>query len=52
MPRPLYPGEGATGTHLIGLWVGPRTGVDAVQKGTFLPPPGLELQPVASRYTD
>jgi hypothetical protein len=28
----LYPGERAPGTHWIGGWVGPRTGLDAVKK--------------------
>jgi hypothetical protein len=45
-------GEKAAGTHWIGGWMGPRTGLDDVEKRKFLPPPGLELQPVASRYTD
>jgi hypothetical protein len=32
--------------------VGPRVGLDNVEKRKFLTLPGLELQPVASRYTD
>jgi hypothetical protein len=28
MTQPLYPGERAPGTHSIGGWVGPRTGLD------------------------
>jgi hypothetical protein len=36
------------GTHWVGGWVGPRAGLD----GKYLTLPGLELQPVASRYTD
>jgi hypothetical protein len=44
-------------THWIGGWVGPRAGLDDVEKRRFLSLPGLELrpsvvQPVASRYTD
>jgi hypothetical protein len=31
-PQPLYPGERAAGTHWIGGWVGPRAGLDAVEK--------------------
>jgi hypothetical protein len=32
--------------------VGPRAGLDYEEKRKFLTLPGLELQPVASRYTD
>jgi hypothetical protein len=32
--------------------VDPRTGLNNMEKRTFLPPLGLELRPVASRYTD
>jgi hypothetical protein len=32
--------------------VGPRAGLDDVEKRRDLTLPGLELQPVASRYTD
>jgi hypothetical protein len=46
------PGRFALGTHWIGGWVGPRTGLDDVQRRNILPLPGLELQPVVSRYTD
>jgi hypothetical protein len=31
------------GTHWIGGWVGPRTGLDEVEKRHFLPLPGLEI---------
>jgi hypothetical protein len=34
------------GTHWIGGWVGPRTGLDDVEKGKFLTLPGLELRPL------
>jgi hypothetical protein len=37
------PGEIAPGNHWIGGWVGPRTGLDDVEKRQFLPTPGLEL---------
>jgi hypothetical protein len=36
-------GERALG---IGGWVGPRTGLDAVEKRKFLTLPGLELRPL------
>jgi hypothetical protein len=39
----LTPGERAPGTHSIGSWVGPRAGLDDVQKKKFLTLPGLEL---------
>jgi hypothetical protein len=32
-PQPVYPrGERASGTHCIGGWVGPRAGLDGVQR--------------------
>jgi hypothetical protein len=51
------PGERAPGTHYIGGCVGPRAGLDDVEKKKFLALPGLEphpsvVQPVTSRYTD
>jgi hypothetical protein len=36
----------APGTHLIGGWVGPRAGLDEVEKRKFLTLPGLELRPL------
>jgi hypothetical protein len=45
-PAALPPGERATGTHWIGGWVGPRAGLDAVEKRKFLTLPGLELRPL------
>jgi hypothetical protein len=36
----------ALGTRWIGGWVGPRTGLDDVEKRKFLPLPGLELRPL------
>jgi hypothetical protein len=45
-PRPLYSGERAPGSHWIGDWVSPRTGLDAVtKKKKFLPLPGIEPHP-------
>jgi hypothetical protein len=52
MHRPLYHRGKSPGTQLIGGWVDPRTGLDDMEKWKFLPPPGLELQPPVSRYTD
>jgi hypothetical protein len=45
-PCRFTPGEGAHGTHWIGGWVGPRTGLDAVEKRKILPLQGLELRPL------
>jgi hypothetical protein len=39
-------GETAPGTHWIGDWVGPRTGLDDVEKRKFLTLPVLELRPL------
>jgi hypothetical protein len=51
------PGETAPGTHWLGGWVGPRAGLDDMEKWKFLLPPELKsdplvVQPIASRYTD
>jgi hypothetical protein len=43
-PGRFTPGERAPGTHWIGGWVGPRAGLDDMEKWKFFPPPGLELQ--------
>jgi hypothetical protein len=56
-PAALALGKEPSDTHWIGGWVGPRAGLDDVEKRKFLTLPGLELdpsvvQPVASRYTD
>jgi hypothetical protein len=45
-PQPLYPREGAPGTHWIGGRVNPRAGQDDVKKRKFLTLPGLELRPL------
>jgi hypothetical protein len=45
-PGRFSPGEIAPGTHWIGGWVGPRAGLDDVQKRKFLTLPGLELPPL------
>jgi hypothetical protein len=39
------PGERTPGTHWIWDWVGPRAGLNDVEKRKFLTPAGLELGP-------
>jgi hypothetical protein len=41
-PRPLYPEEILPGTHWIGGWVGPRAGLDVVEKRKILALSGFE----------
>jgi hypothetical protein len=48
-PGRFTPGEGAPGTHWIGGWVGPRAGLDDMEKWKFLTLPGLELRPLSRR---
>jgi hypothetical protein len=57
-PAALFPRKKVPGTHWIGGWVGPRTGLYEVVKRK-IPIPRREsnpdhpiVQPVASRYTD
>jgi hypothetical protein len=45
-PGHLNPGERAPGTHWIGGWVDPRTGIEDMEKRKFLPLPGLEFRPL------
>jgi hypothetical protein len=42
-PGRFNPGERAPDTHWIGGWVGPRAGLDDVEKRKFLTLPGFEL---------
>jgi hypothetical protein len=42
----LYPRENNSGTHWIGGWVGPRAGLDDVEKRKFLSLSELELRPL------
>jgi hypothetical protein len=42
-PGRFTPIERASGTHWIGGWVGPRTGLDDVERRKILPLPELEL---------
>jgi hypothetical protein len=57
MPLLLFPWEKAPGTNWIGGWVGPRPGLDNVEKRKIWPYRDLNSDPsvvqlVASRYTD
>jgi hypothetical protein len=45
-PGRFTPGVGAAGTQCIGDWVGPRAGLDDVEKRKFLTLPVLELRPL------
>jgi hypothetical protein len=45
-PGRFTPRERAPGTHWIGGWVGPRAGLDDVDKRNFLTLLGLELRPI------
>jgi hypothetical protein len=42
----LTPGGRAPGTHWLGGWVDPRSGLDDVERRKILPLPGLQLQPL------
>jgi hypothetical protein len=43
-PDRFTPGEWVPCTHLIGVWVGLRVGLESVGKKTILPLPGIELR--------
>jgi hypothetical protein len=43
-PGRFTPGERAPGTHCIGGWASPRSGLDDMEKRKFLTLPGLELK--------
>jgi hypothetical protein len=45
-PDRFTPGERGPCTHSIGGWVGPRNGLDDVEKRKFLTLPGLELRTI------
>jgi hypothetical protein len=57
-PARFIPGEKVPVTHWIGGRVGPRAGLDGVEKRKFLTVPGLEIRPLSrparsqSLYTD
>jgi hypothetical protein len=45
-PPPLFPREIASGTHWLRRYVGPRTGMDDMERRKILPLQGLEVQPL------
>jgi hypothetical protein len=45
-PGRFTPRESSPGTHQTRGWVGPRTGLNDMEKRKFLPLPGLELRPI------
>jgi hypothetical protein len=45
-PAALPPGKEHPWTHSIEVWVGPRAGLDDVEKKKFLNLPELELRPL------
>jgi hypothetical protein len=51
-PRSLYHGKDNPCALWIGDWVGPRAGLDDMEKWKLLTLPGLEVQYVVSNYTD
>jgi hypothetical protein len=42
------PGRFTLGTHWMGSWVGPRTGLDAVEVRKIVPQPGIKPRPSSS----
>jgi hypothetical protein len=48
VPADLPPGKDPPGTLWIGGWVGPRTGMDYVERREILPLTGLELRAFSS----
>jgi hypothetical protein len=42
-PSRISPGERSSSTRRVGGWMGPRTGLDDVEKRKIMPSPGLEL---------
>jgi hypothetical protein len=47
MPWLIFPEERVTGTHCIRDWVGPRAGLNDMEKRRFLTLPRLKLQPLS-----
>jgi hypothetical protein len=45
-PGRFFPGKRTPGIHWIGSWLGPRAGLDDVEKRKFLTLPGLEILPL------
>jgi hypothetical protein len=50
-PGHFTPGEKTTGTHWIGGWVSPRTGLDEMEKRQFLILPGLGLKAIKPNHS-
>jgi hypothetical protein len=50
-PAALPPGKEPPGSHWIGGWVGPRTGLDDVVRRKILPLLGLQLRPLGRPAT-
>jgi hypothetical protein len=46
-PCRFAPEERTPGTYWVGGWVGPRAGLDDLEKRKFLTQPGFELQPLS-----
>jgi hypothetical protein len=46
-PGHFTPEERLSGTNWLGGWVGPRAGLDAMERRKFLTLPGLDLRPLA-----
>jgi hypothetical protein len=51
-PGPFTLGEISPNAHWIEGWVGPRAGLDVVEKGKIFSMPGFTPWPVACCYTD
>jgi hypothetical protein len=53
-PDRFIPEERAPSTHWIGGWVGPKAGIDDMEKRKFFTPMGLELRslghPASSQF--
>jgi hypothetical protein len=49
-PGHFTPGERVPGTNQLGGWVGPRAGLDDVEKRKFLTLPGLEIRPLGRTF--
>jgi hypothetical protein len=47
-PAALTPGEKDSDTHWIGGWVGPRAGLEELEKWKFFPPLGSNTERVAA----
>jgi hypothetical protein len=48
-PGHFFPGERVVDSHWTGGWLGPRTGLDDVERRKILHLPGFKLQPFSRR---